>query len=296
MREHIYEVDNGNVKRRLQSAYLFGNLFAEVALVNLVIGKAIAFAESVQLVLNEFFLVKVLAFLLFFSNPEVGVHLPYLFGHQSCKDSVTRVLGSRRQDGAIDLLFVNAEDFVEQRLDGLPLVIAEVVNHDKEDFLPFIEQGEYLPLEDVRRKQRAVGSVAGKPRFVVADDPFRPRGVSLFALLEQHIAHRRLHVLQLQIPAIERLMDAYELLERARRVNHIGYVGKLFAVRLVRLFSHELAALDMLLEAKQYLVGVDRFDEVVGNLLTYGLLHYILLFALGNHHHGRFGVQPFEFL
>jgi len=54
-------------------------------------------------------------------------------------------------------------------------------------------------------------------------------------------------------------------------------------------------AMDILLERKQNLIGIDGLDEIVGYLLSDGLLHNVLLFALGNHHHRYRRVNLLEF-
>ena len=53
--------------------------------------------------------------------------------------------------------------------------------------------------------------------------------------------------------------------------------------------------MDILLERQQYLIGVYRLYQVVGNLLSDGLLHNVLLLALGNHHHSDRGINLLEF-
>ena len=50
------------------------------------------------------------------------------------------------------------------------------------------------------------------------------------------------------------------------------------------LVAEEVLLVEVLLEAKQDLVGIDRFDEVVGDVGTNGVFHNVLLLALGNHH------------
>ena len=51
----------------------------------------------------------------------------------------------------------------------------------------------------------------------------------------------------------------------------------------------QTAHLGMLLHREPYLVGVDGLDKVVANLTSQGILHQVLLFALGNHHHWQLG-------
>ncbi len=72
------------------------------------IREGVALAITLQLRLNEWLLVKVLAFLLILVNPQVRKHLCNLYGHQAREDCVTGILGSGGQDAAIDIL-INVE-------------------------------------------------------------------------------------------------------------------------------------------------------------------------------------------
>ena len=47
----------------------------------------------------------------------------------------------------------------------------------------------------------------------------------------------------------------------------------------------------VLLDREQHLIGVDGFDEVVGDLRADGLVHDVLLLALGHHDDGRRGAH-----
>ena len=63
--------------------------------------------------------------------------------------------------------------------------------------------------------------------------------------------------------------------------------SNLLELLLVLALSHlglNLPSVDVLLQHQQDLVGVDGFDEIVGNLLADGLLHNILFLALSDHH------------
>ena len=62
---------------------------------------------------------------------------------------------------------------------------------------------------------------------------------------------------------------------------------KLLLILVLRHLSLYFTAMDVLLQSKENLVGVDRLDKIVGNLLANGLLHDVLLFTFGYHHHGR---------
>ena len=57
-------------------------------------------------------------------------------------------------------------------------------------------------------------------------------------------------------------------------------------IMALRHLSFYLTAMDILLESQQYLVRIDGFDQIIGNLLSNGLLHDVLLFAF-RHHNDR---------
>ena len=62
--------------------------------------------------------------------------------------------------------------------------------------------------------------------------------------------------------------------------------GNLLEIRLVLTLCYlrlNLTAVDVLLQCQQYLIGVYGLDEIVGNLLSDGLFHQVLLLALGDH-------------
>ena len=103
-------------------------------------------------------------------------------------------------------------------------------------------------------------------------------------------------MLQLQFPARERTLYGLPLLDSLRRIDEVGDVLKLLAVRLVGMLAHDVALVDMLLQAQQYLAGVDGLDEVVGYLLADSLLHDALLLALGDHNDGYLGMQALDLL
>ena len=53
--------------------------------------------------------------------------------------------------------------------------------------------------------------------------------------------------------------------------------------------------MNVLLQRQKNLIGVDWFYQIVGYLLSDGLVHYILLFTLRNHYDGR-GWRNFLYL
>ena len=58
---------------------------------------------------------------------------------------------------------------------------------------------------------------------------------------------------------------------------------ELLLVASLHSLGDDLLAMDVLLERQQNLVGIDRLDKIVGNLLTDSLIHNVLFFALRYH-------------
>ena len=119
------------------------------------IREGVALAVALQLCLDEWLLVEVLALLFVLVNPQVWEHLCNLYRHQSGEDRIAGILGGGGQDAAIDIL-VNVEQVANLALQHLPLVVAEVVEHDEEHLLAIAQQGEHLALEELIRQHRVL--------------------------------------------------------------------------------------------------------------------------------------------
>ena len=61
-------------------------------------------------------------------------------------------------------------------------------------------------------------------------------------------------------------------------------------------FCHYFAFVDEFLERQQYLVGVDGFDEIVGNVLSHSLVHDVLFLTLRYHDDGNGGLNLLDAL
>ena len=60
---------------------------------------------------------------------------------------------------------------------------------------------------------------------------------------------------------------------------------------------HYLAAVQIFLYRQQYLVGIHRLDQVIGDVVAHGLIHDVFLLALGDHYHGslrRYLLDPLQ--
>ena len=136
--------------------------------------------------------------------------------------------------------------------------------------------------------------VIGEPALVVLRDPFSESGIGLGALVIDERTHGA--VLQLYVPTAERTLDRLPFLDGGGGVDHVGDVAPFLTVVLLYLLGHDRLLVDMFLEAQQDLTRVDGFDEVIGYLLADRLLHDMLLFGLGDHHHRHFRMQTFDLL
>ena len=153
MAQHIDEVDDDDVERvALEALQTCHEFLAITVLVDLVIRKFVMFAETVELRLDEWRLVEVLAVLFVFVHPKVGEHSCNLVGHQAAEDGIACILRGCGEHGAIDILLYS-KIRREEGLHGLPLVETEIVDDDEEKFLAGIEQWEDAFLEKGGRHQ-----------------------------------------------------------------------------------------------------------------------------------------------
>ncbi len=53
--------------------------------------------------------------------------------------------------------------------------------------------------------------------------------------------------------------------------------------------------IDDLFETQQHLVGINRFDQVIGDLAADGIIHQVLRFIFGDHHHRDLLIDLFYF-
>ena len=100
--------------------------------------------------------------------------------------------------------------------------------------------------------------------------------VGLFALHAQHGVHRRVHIIQFNLPFGQGALDGHPFLDGASRVNHIGDVRELLTIVGIGMFLYDLALVNMFFQAKQYLTWIDGLDQVVSYFLTDSLLHDML--------------------
>ena len=110
--------------------------------------------------------------------------------------------------------------------------------------------------------------------------------VGLLFLHSKHIAHARVGRTEFQFPMDESPVHLRPVTPRTAFVNAHGQLLVLLLIAVLRHLG-DFLPVDVLLQCQQYLTGVDRLNQIVGYLGADGLIHDILLLALGDHHHGR---------
>ena len=290
MREHVDKVDDNNVELVAQQVVeAVQDTLAVLRFVDLVVREVVAFAEAVDLGLDQRLLVRVLALLALLVDPEIGKHLGDLCRHEAGEDGVAGILGGGGEDAVVHL-FVHREAVRKQRPHDAPLVEAEVVDEDEEDLLASVEQGEDLRLEKVGTHQRSTGRI-GHPAHVILADELAEGTVSLPLLHDEHFLHGGLVLLEFDLPIDEFLVDLRPVVGGEGVVDLHADATKLLLIALGGGGGDDVVLVEVLFDGEEQLVGVDRLDKVVGNPVTDSLIHDALLLALGDHDDGHGGVD-----
>ena len=127
------------------------------------------------------------------------------------------------------------------------------------------------------------------PVHIVLFHVFGETPVGLFLLHVQHLGHLRVGGTQLQLPAHQTLIDVAPFFPCPTVHNLHGYLLELLLITRLHGLGDDFLPMDVLLQRQQNLVGIHGFDQVVGNLLSDSLVHNVLLFTLGHHHHRQLG-------
>ncbi len=285
MGEHVDEVDDDDVEGAGGKVLeLCDESLGVGSVVEFGVGEGLVPAISVELGLYEGCLVEVLAFFLVFVDPEFGEHGGYLLGQESGEDGIACVLGGRGQDGEVEAL-VDGEVVGELLADDSPLVVAQVVEDDEIDLPALVEQGEDGALEDVGAHEGAASGVV-EPVDIVFGDELGKFLVGLLLLHLEHFGHGAVGLGEFYFPEDEALVDFHPLVEAVGVVDLHANLGEILLVTVVGDFGLDGPLVQVFLECKQYLAGIDGLDEVVGYLGADGLVHDILFLALGNHDDG----------
>ena len=291
--QHVDKVKHHHIQRVL--LYLLHLLHQLVGIglgVYLVIRKSLLTAIALQLGTNQRFLVQVLTLLLVFIHPEVGEHLLYLVRHQTTEDGVACILRGGGQDAVIHVL-VDIKVGTQFARQHAPLVVTEVIEHHQEHLLARIEHGEHLGFKYLGRKNGLLSPTC-YPIQIILLDKLGKAVVGLLLLHLQHLGHGAFGGTQLQLPVYQALVHLHPIIPRFAVHYLHGYLLEVLLILALCDFCFDGTAVDILLECQQYLIGVYGLYQVVGNLLSDGLLHNVLLLALGNHHHSDRGINLLE--
>ena len=192
------------------------------------------------------------------------------------------------QDAVADALVLYIIIVMDERVDAAPLVVAQVVDDEQEGALLVVQLREELLFQDGVRLQRLVVGAPVDPVEVVALHELGELDVRLLLLCGQHFRNALVfNLFDLQLPVDQIFIKVGPLLH----AQTVGDAHGEFAERLLivggHLRAHQLLVVDVFLQTKQYLVGIHGFDEVVCNVGADGILHDVLLLALGDHHDGK---------
>ena len=284
--KHVNKVDNHDIQVVLhQLRNLCDELLCGVGVVYLVVRERVLAAITFELRPDQRFFIEVLALLAVLIDPKLREHLGDVIGHESAEDGVASILRRCRKDAAIEVLLdcKGVANLVQQ---DAPLVVAEVVDDDKEDLLAFIQQRIDGTLKDVGAHHRPFLRFL-HPMHVVLAYELGELGVCFVPLRREHLLHSALRLAQLKLPIRQLLIDFLPFFKARGIVYLHAQSREVLLIIALQVLRDDFLLLDVLLERQQNLCGIDWLDEVVGNLRADCLLHDVLLFTLRHHHHRR---------
>ncbi len=293
MRQDVEKIENDH--RQIGMIHLVDIVdepLARIGTDDLVEIELVVLALRLHLATQEILFVAVLPARLVVVEPQVGHDLVDGQRREPGEDGVAGILRGRGQDAAIEILFLDLEKAVQSRADHPPLVEAEIVDEKKRRLVRCVRHGKHLLAEQILRQHRRLVAAVREPVQIMVADELGELVVGLVLLVGENFADARIGRFgQLHLPSHELPVDLHPVVERPRIGERRGDAAELAAVIGRRLFGDELQAVHVFLDGEQHLIGIDGLDEVVGDLRTHGLVHDILLLALGHHDDGRHGAQ-----
>ena len=205
VREHINEVVNDDIQLvRHQVGHLLVEFFARLQVQHLIIRILDVLAEALQLLAEKLAFILVLGAFVLLVDPPFRVTTTDLERHQSGEERIAGILRSSRQNAVIDVVGLHAEIGLNQRLDGLPLVVAKVVDDDEEQRLvAVVEAGNHLVAHHGMRHDRLL-RLALDPVHIIAFDITRELRVGLLLLISENAFDAFIgRLLQFQLPAYQ---------------------------------------------------------------------------------------------
>ena len=149
--------------------------------------------------------------------------------HQPTENRIACILCSCGQYTAIHILLFNGIELIQKRLNGLPLVITEIVDDNKETFLPFVKSWIKIGLEQIRTQRRPTFRL-GKPSFIYTLNIFAKIIVRLCFLHLEHFQHTVVSRLQFHFPEKQLFLYFHPFLHGIGRGNHIANLHELHPI------------------------------------------------------------------
>ncbi len=241
---------------------------------------------------EELLLVLVLSAFLVVVEPFVGHQLVDGQRHQSREYGVAGVLGGRGQDGAVEIVLRHVVIASQQRGDRPPLVVAEVVDQQQRGLRILVRHREDVGAHQRVRHHGCVFRTPVDPVVVVAAHELAELLIGFGFLVGQHLLDALVGGFRkIDLPVGQLAVQRTPVAEGLGHLQRRGDASEFRTVVGRGLLGDELLLVDVLLDREQHLIGVHGLDEVVGDLRADGLVHDVLLLALGHHDDGRGGAH-----
>ncbi len=296
MAQHVHKiVDDGVEAIAHQVVQRIGQFAASSEVRDLVVTELDVLSQPLQLIAEEFFLVRVLAALLLLTDPLSRETLFDLARHYTGEERVACVLRCCGQDAEEHVLLLGAVVLVEDGLQNAPLVQTQVIDEHHEERLAVLEVRRDFRAEELVALQRDVLTLAVHPIHVTIAHVAAEHVVRFLPLAAQDLGHAGvLTALQFKFPSDQVAVQFFPFLHRQPVADAHAQLPELPLVIGVRFLAHQPPSIDMLLEGEQDLVRVHGLDQVIADLAADRILHDVFLLALGDHHHGRLRGKGFD--
>ena len=241
--------------------------------------------ESTQ----ELLLVHILSAILVIVEPLLGHKFIDSQRHKTREERIARILRCCRQNSTVEVVDLRIVISTQQRLDGTPLIVAHIVDKDECCMLRAVDLGQYSA---AHKRMRHHGNIlichtAIYPVVIVATYILTKLLICLILLITKHFSNALIRrASKLNLPTHNLAVELSPLRKRRCRLLLCRYAAKLRTVVCCSLLGDELLRVQILLYRQKHLVGIHRFDDIVGNLRADSLIHNVLLLALRNHNYG----------
>src|SRR5690625_3361434 len=204
--------------------------------------------------------------------------------------------GRRRGKNRVVELLLDIEQRRKQFLELQPLIVPHAV-YQEEDDRPFAELGEHETWHYFMREDRPFFCRTIRlcnPFFVLVLDETPERTVGLLILIRQDLPGTFI-AFELEVKPDEALINFDPFV--VREVGHqcARDLIERLQVPLRNFFVADPPPFEQALQRQEDLAWIDRLRQVVADLAAEGLLHQVLLLALGDHHHGHIGRELLDF-